>query len=132
MQEALLRLWKSPDILDQGESAARSWLFTVARNLVIDDRRSARSRHEVVSERVPEAPWSDPTDAALDAWVISDALVHLTPDHRGVIIRCYYLGRSVAELAVELDVPEGTVKSRLHYGVRALRLALQERGLIGR
>jgi len=46
-----------------------------------------------------------------------------------VIVTAYYGGRSVAQAAVELDIPEGTVKSRLHYGLRALRLALQERGV---
>jgi RNA polymerase sigma-70 factor (ECF subfamily) len=47
-------------------------------------------------------------------------------------VHAYYGGRSVAEIARELDIPEGTVKSRLHYGLRALRLALQERGVTER
>jgi RNA polymerase sigma-70 factor (ECF subfamily) len=46
-----------------------------------------------------------------------------------VIIRAYYVGQSVAELAKELAIPPGTVRSRLHYGMRALRLALRERGV---
>ena len=44
-------------------------------------------------------------------------------------MKVYYGGASVAQAAADLDVPEGTVKSRLHYGLRALRLALQERGV---
>ncbi|MFC0112656.1 sigma factor-like helix-turn-helix DNA-binding protein [Kibdelosporangium aridum] len=70
-------------------------------------------------------------DPALDSWLISDALTQLTPEHRTVIIRAYYMGQSVSDLAAELDVPEGTILSRLHYGLRALRLALQERGVTG-
>jgi RNA polymerase sigma-70 factor (ECF subfamily) len=46
-----------------------------------------------------------------------------------VIIRAYYVGQSVAELAKELAVPQSTVRSRLHHGMRALRLALRERGM---
>jgi RNA polymerase sigma-70 factor, ECF subfamily len=131
VQEALLRAWKNPGILEQGLVAARAWLYTVARNVVIDERRSARARREIGGRNVPEGRRSDPTESALNSWLVSDALMQLTPDHRTVIIRAYYLGQSVAELAEELDIPQGTVRSRMHYGLRALRLALQERGVTG-
>ncbi len=48
-----------------------------------------------------------------------------------VIVRAYYRGESIAELAAALELPQGTVKSRLHYGLRALRLALRENGVTG-
>lgn len=44
-----------------------------------------------------------------------------------MIVHAYYGGRSIVEVARELNIPEGTVKSRLHYGLRALRLALQKK-----
>lgn len=132
VQEALLRAWRNPKVLEQGAAAARAWLYTVARNVVIDERRSARARWEIGSERLPERARSDPSDSALDAWLVADVLTQLTPEHRTVIVRAYYMGQSVAELAVALDLPEGTVKSRLHYGLRALRLALEEKGVTGR
>ncbi|MFD7655269.1 sigma-70 family RNA polymerase sigma factor [Actinosynnema sp. NPDC059797] len=132
VQEALLRAWRNPKVLEQGGAAARAWLYTVARNVVIDERRSARARWEVGSEGVPDRARSDPTDSALDSWLVADVLTRLTPEHRAVIVRSYYMGQSVAELAAALDLPEGTVKSRLHYGLRALRLALEEKGVTGR
>ncbi|MFE2751817.1 sigma-70 family RNA polymerase sigma factor [Actinosynnema sp. NPDC059335] len=132
VQEALLRAWRNPKVLEQGAAAARAWLYTVARNVVIDERRSARARWEIGSARPPERARSDPSDSALDAWLVADVLTQLTPEHRTVIVRAYYMGQSVAELAVALDLPEGTVKSRLHYGLRALRLALEEKGVTGR
>lgn len=132
VQEALLRAWRNPEVLEQGGSAARAWLYTVARNVVIDERRSARARWEVGAGWVPERVRSDPSDAALDAWLVADVLTQLTPEHRTVIVRAYYMGQSVAELAALLGVPEGTVRSRLHYGLRALRLALEEKGVTGR
>ena len=46
-----------------------------------------------------------------------------------MIVHAYYGGCSIAEVARRLGIPEGTVKSRLHYGLRALRLALQEKGV---
>lgn len=129
VQETLLRAWRKPAVLDQAESSARAWLFTVARNLVIDDRRSSRARHEQARDELPEVIAPDETDAMLDRWLISDALTALTEQHRAVVVHAYYGGRSVADIAAMLDVPEGTVKSRLHYGLRALRLALQEKGV---
>ena len=61
-----------------------------------------------------------------DASLIADALSQLKLEHRLVVVRAYYRGESVAELAGALDLPPGTVKSRLHYGVRALQVVLQE------
>lgn len=59
---------------------------------------------------------------------VAEALSRLTPDHRTVVVRAYYLGQSVAELAEALNVPRNTVRSRLHYGLHALRIALQDEG----
>jgi RNA polymerase sigma-70 factor (ECF subfamily) len=127
VQETLVRAWRRPQVLDQSEQSARSWLFTVARNLVIDDRRSAHSRHEITSDRPPARAPGDGTDALLDSWLVADALSALSVEHRAVVVHSYYRGESMAEIARALDIPEGTVKSRLHYALRALRLALQER-----
>ena len=129
VQEALLRAWRRPAILEQGEDAARAWLFTVTRNLVIDDRRSARYAREITTAELPERAGRDTTDGLLDAWLVSDALLALSLEHRTVVVSAYYLGHTVAEIARREDIPEGTVKSRLHYGLRALRLALQEKGV---
>jgi len=128
VQETLLRAWKHPEILAQSDDAARAWLFTVARNLVIDDRRSARYRREISTDELPETGGADETDSALDAWILSDALASLSVQHRSAIVSAYYLGQSITEIARQEGVPEGTIKSRLHYALRALRLSLQERG----
>ncbi|GEP48816.1 sigma-70 family RNA polymerase sigma factor [Microbacterium saccharophilum] len=129
VQETLLRAWRSPRILEQDPATMRSWLFTVARHLVIDEVRSAHHRHEQAVSELPERARSDDTDALFEAILIEEALATLTPEHRAVIVTAYYGGRSIAQAAVELGVPEGTVKSRLHYALRALRLAFQERGV---
>ena len=71
----------------------------------------------------------DRTDQLLLSWVVADALTRLSEEHRAVLLECYYRGRPVAEAARRLGVPEGTVKSRTHYALRALRLALEEMGV---
>jgi RNA polymerase sigma-70 factor (ECF subfamily) len=129
VQESLLRLWKKPDLLEQPSESARAWLFTVARNVVIDDRRSSRYTREFSTEDVPERNQKDAIDPALTKWIVSEALLSLSKDHRAVVVRAYYLGQTVADIAEHEQIAEGTVKSRLHYGLKALRNALQERGL---
>ena len=129
VQETLLRAWKNPKILDADAGSARAWLFTVARNLVIDERRSARSRHEFQPEQLPESPSDDDIGRHLDTWLLSDALRSLSVEHRNAVISAYYLGNSAAETARREGIPEGTARSRVFYALRALRLALQERGV---
>ncbi|MDM7831304.1 sigma-70 family RNA polymerase sigma factor [Cellulomonas edaphi] len=129
VQETLVRAWRHPEVMVRSEDSVRAWLFTVARNLVVDDARSAQRRRERPTDALPERAAGDETQAILDAWLVSDALVGLSAEHRAVVVGAYYRGLSVAEIADEQDVPAGTVKSRLHYALRAMRLALQEKGV---
>ncbi|MET1043257.1 MAG: sigma-70 family RNA polymerase sigma factor [Microbacteriaceae bacterium] len=129
VQETLLRAWRNPQIGTGEPASARAWMFTVARNLVIDEARSARHRHEIGVADIPERSQEDSTDALFEGLLIEEALASLDLDHRAVIVHAYYGGCSIAEVASLLGIPQGTVKSRLHYGLRALRLALQEKGV---
>ncbi len=130
VQETFLRAWRSLARLDEHRGSVRSWLFTVARNIVIDEWRTKRSQSEVTVAEVPEAAGhADHTDQLLLSWVVADAVQRLSEDHRAVLEQCYYARRSVAEAAQALGVPEGTVKSRTHYALRSLRLALLEMGV---
>lgn len=130
VQETLVRAWRHHDRLDESRGSVRAWLFTVARNIVIDEWRTRRAQSELSVAEVPEAPTTgDQTDELLLSWVVADAILTLSPDHRAVLIECYYRGASVAQAAQRLGIPEGTVKSRTHYALRALRLALQEMGV---
>lgn len=129
VQETLLRAWRTPRILEQDASTTRAWFFTVARHIVIDEARSARRRHEHPVAEPPDRVVDGETDRLFDAMLISDALAAVSPEHRAVVVAAYYGGQSVDQIAEELGIPSGTVKSRMHYGLRALRLALQERGV---
>ncbi|WP_137824780.1 sigma-70 family RNA polymerase sigma factor [Brevibacterium sp. 2SA] len=129
VQEALLRAWKTPKILAEPPEEIRGWLFTVTRNLVIDRTRSAPRRREATVDELPDRPVADRVDDVLDSMMIHEALATLSESHRTVIIGAYYQAQTVADLAARLGIAEGTVKSRLHYGMHALRLALKERGV---
>jgi RNA polymerase sigma-70 factor (ECF subfamily) len=130
VQETLLRAWQHPEALDPTRGSVRAWLFTTARNLAIDNwrRRSARVG-EVITDAPPELPIADETDRAVDSWIVSEALARLSPQHREVLVECYYQGRSVNEAANRLGVPPGTVKSRTYYALRSLKLVLEELGV---
>jgi RNA polymerase sigma-70 factor (ECF subfamily) len=128
VQETLLRAWRNPQVLDQSRGSARGWLFTVAKRIVIDEWRATRNRPEYVTDEVPEQSVSDGTDQALDHHLVTAAMRTLTIEHREVLLECYLRGASVAQAAATLGVPAGTIKSRTHYALRALRLALDEMG----
>jgi RNA polymerase sigma-70 factor, ECF subfamily len=120
VQETLLRASKRAEIADDSEQSTRAWLFAVAR-MVIDKRRISRFHNDVNSQ--PEV------NAAMDRLLVGDALAQLPAEHRTVVRGSYYLGQGTGQIAEDLQIAEGAVKSRLHYAVRALRLALQEKGL---
>lgn len=131
VQEALMRAWRHPEVLDPARGSARAWLFTTARRIVIDEWRRAGVRPLVFTDDVPEVVAPDEIDAAVQGWLIEEALAALSAAHRGVLVECFLRGRSVAEAARILGIAPGTVKSRTHYALRALRLVLEEMGVTG-
>jgi RNA polymerase sigma-70 factor (ECF subfamily) len=129
-QETLLRAWRNASILDESQGSVRAWLFTVARNIVIDESRTKRARSEIPMGELPEPGRDDDSDELLTTWLVADAVTRLSPEHRAVLQETYFNGRAVADAARRLGIPEGTVKSRTHYALRALRLALEEMGVV--
>lgn len=130
VQETLLRAWRNLDRLDADAGPVRPWLFTVAQHLAIDAHRARRARPaEVGDASLASVPSLDELEGTLDRIVVTDALDSLSREHRAVIVETYYRGRSVTEAARVLGVPPGTVKSRCYYALRALKLALAERGV---
>lgn len=130
VQETLVRAWKHAGALDPSRGPLRPWLFTVARNIVVDVMRAKGSRpHEVGDAALALVPAGDDIERAVEAWTVAEALAALSAEHRAVLIETYYRGSSVAEAAQRLGVPPGTVKSRAFYALRELRLLLQEKGV---
>ncbi len=80
VQETLLPAWQHPEVVGDSERSARAWLFTVARNMIIDERRSARFRNVVNSlddSSTPEQSTPDEVNATLDRMLIADAMTQL-------------------------------------------------------
>ncbi|SCE50132.1 RNA polymerase sigma-70 factor, ECF subfamily [Streptomyces sp. DvalAA-14] len=130
VQETLLRAWKSAASLDPAARSLRPWLVTVARRIVIDGHRSKQSRPQETSPAALEqVPAQDELERSLRLMTISDALQDLSAAHREALVETYFRGRTVNEAADELGLPAGTVRSRVFYALRALRNALEERGV---
>ena len=70
-------------------------------------------------------------NAARDRSLIGYALARLSPQHRAVLRRSYYLGWTTARIADDLHIADDPLKSRLHHAIRALRLTLQDMGVTG-
>jgi RNA polymerase sigma-70 factor, ECF subfamily len=126
VQETFLRAWRAGDRFDPQIGSLRTWLFAILRNVVIDLGRARAARPGVVEGDVE--PAVEPLDEALLAWQVEEAMRRIGDQHRRVLVETYYRGRPYSEVAEELGVPEGTVKSRVYYGLRALRVALEEIG----
>jgi RNA polymerase sigma-70 factor, ECF subfamily len=129
VQETFLRAWRAGERFDPRIGSLRTWLFAILRNVVIDLSR-ARAVRPGVAE-AGEGPAVEPFEEALLAWQLEEAMRRLGEQHRQILVETYYRGRPYAEVAEELGVPEGTVKSRVYYGLRALRVALEEIGYDG-
>ena len=131
VQETFIRAWRHLPQLSSGGFPVRPWLYRVARNLLIDADRAARSRPVTVRTQPAEEGRDDTgLDRVLDEQLVADALHQLSPAHRAVLVQTFYGGHTLAKVARELGIPDSTARSRLHYALQALRRELEEREAI--
>jgi RNA polymerase sigma-70 factor, ECF subfamily len=121
-QEAFLSALRALPRFDRSRPL-RPWLHRIVVNRAIDWARARRLRREVDAEALPE-PAAPPLDPGLGAF--GAALAGLTPDHRAVIVMRYLLELTPGEIAAALELPRGTVNSRLRRGLDALGGVLEE------
>ena len=134
VQDTLVLAWRKRDQYDPERGTERAWLFGILRNVASSRHRSnGRQLHVVrdVDQGGEGTSRSAEDDLGLEAVEVIEALLSLSPEHRAVIVAAFYRGQRLATIAEELDIPEGTVKSRLYYGLRNLRAQLEERGVLG-
>ena len=124
VQETFVRAWRAGDRFDPKIGSLRTWLFAILRNVVIDLGRARASRPRVGPESGIE-PSVEPLEQALLAWQVEEAMRRIGEDHRRVLLETHFKARPYAEVAEEMGVPEGTIKSRVYYGLKALRVALE-------
>jgi len=140
-QEVFLRLWRRPDLYDVERGRFVTWLLSVARNRGIDERRSRgrRFKHEsppsLAAEESLAAAGIEGEDTAVlseERVVVQRALAKLPPEQQLAIRLAYFGGYTQQEIALGLNQPLGTVKTRIRLGMQKLRLLLidqRENGL---
>lgn len=130
-QEVMIAVWRKASCFDPGRAGASTWVFTIARNRRIDWLRRARSR---TTDHVPDPDDEADTqpsgeDIALMAdreKAVGKALATL-PDEQAAVVRLsFFSEKPHAEIARELGIPLGTVKSRVRLALNRLRVLLDD------
>jgi RNA polymerase sigma-70 factor (ECF subfamily) len=130
VQESFLAVWRNRGRFDPGRGSFRPWLLTIVRNRARDRLRARRVRVESADDR-----WDAPSDV-VDVWEevsveadrrrVRGALATLPDDVRRVFGLAFYEGFSQSEISARLEMPLGTVKSKMRRGLQRLRDLLVE------
>jgi RNA polymerase sigma-70 factor (ECF subfamily) len=127
-QQALLQIWRKAKLFDSNKAAASTWIFRIARNLRIDSLR--KEKHFLVDDfdltAVPDDKENqeDLVRQEETAFIVRDALSELSVDQETVLRLSFYDGLSHADIANKLELPLGTVKSRIRLAFSRLRTTL--------
>ena len=131
VQQVFIRVWERPTGFDPRRGSLRTWLATLAHSRAVDHVRSEQAgrRRE---QRQPADPPCDVEELAGSSAVahrVRAAVNALPEDQRVAIALAYYDARTYREVAAELDIPEGTAKSRLRLGLLRMGKCLKQEGL---
>jgi len=122
LQETFVRALERPERVN-GADSPRAWLYGIARHVVLD---SLRRRSRIVELTIePPAPSESEKDPRLDR--IKTAMAKLPGDQHEVLRLRLEAELTYEEIAAALDIPVGTVRSRLHYAIRKLRDAIGDK-----
>lgn len=130
-QEAFMVIWSSCARFDPARGSAMGWMLTIAHRRAVDRVRSAHAsskRDDAWSVREVEMTAVDSTGeaahASMEAARVRVALGNLSPKHKTAIFLAYFGGQTYTEVAASLGIPQGTAKTRIRDGLRALSVAL--------
>lgn len=129
-QDALVLIWQKSQLFDPGRATASAWIFTIARNLQIDKlRREARERRGAIFELAERDEAERPDDlfeAGQSEERVRAALARLSPEQTAVVQLSFFEGVAHGDIAKTLNIPLGTVKSRLRLAMQNLRETLDQ------
>ncbi|SDQ05879.1 RNA polymerase sigma factor [Quadrisphaera sp. DSM 44207] len=130
VQEVFTRAWRSAAQFDPARASLRTWLFAIARNLALDVHRARGRRPQRAGEAPEDAgpAAAGPEEDVVGRLQVVEALARLSPEHRQVVVAVHLEGRTYAELAQQTGVAVATLRTRMYYGLRAMRSVLDEAG----
>lgn len=128
VQDAFVRLWQRAKQFEPGKGAERSWIMAIVRNQAIDVlRKRARTMERSIDDAPTVYALRDPADVwqsvleGLTGETVLQAIRELPAEQQEVVVRAYYEGKKLVDVARELDIPEGTARSRLRLALTKLR-----------
>jgi RNA polymerase sigma-70 factor (ECF subfamily) len=130
VQETLVRAWRNSGQLAE-HGSVRAWLLTVARNLTVDAVRARRVRPVEVDAEMAESGatqtmHADHGEAVATGMVVAAAMATLSSEHRDALLAVYFHDKTAAAASEVLGISPGTVKSRVHYALKALRQVMTD------
>jgi RNA polymerase sigma-70 factor (ECF subfamily) len=129
VQETFTRLWQQAARYDADRGSVGTFLFVITRRIAVDLWRRPSSRPLQPESTGDDPAVGDPVDRLIEGLAVRDAMQALSEPHRQILELFYRQDCKQTEIAELLGLPLGTVKTRAYYALRALRLALQERGV---
>lgn len=130
VQETMLSLWRRADSFDPRQANASTWIFTIARNKRIDALRREKRPELDANDPVLMGDGPAPADSLLagieSEEILRQAIAQLPREQAELLRICYYDDKSHRQVARELGLPLGTVKSRLRLALSRLRIALKD------
>ena len=127
-QEVFLKVWKNLPTF-AFKSSVKTWVYRISVNVAIDHLRSRPPVSDPVPETLPDEQTAEEISRRSIQRLIQEALMVLNENDRALIVLAYFEDRPLKEIAGILDIPEGTVKSRLHQARGSLKTELERRGL---
>ncbi len=124
-QECYIRALRNWEAFD-GAGSRQAWLFAIARNAQVDWFRKRTRESRVLRSCVDDRAEAASESAGDDHEAVWRSIARLSADQREVIHLRFAVGLSYAEIAAMLDVPVGTIRSRLHRGLETLRELIEE------
>ena len=131
VQEALVKVWRKASQFDPNLAAASTWVFTIARNMRIDHLRKANRPEPDMTDPAfvpdPEAMPSEILSRSQDAKILHSAIKKLSAEQQDVLRLAYFEEKAHPEIAAALEIPLGTVKSRVRLALKNIRSHLEDR-----
>lgn len=125
LQESFIKIWKNIDNFDKQKASLFTWMLNIARNHAIDVTRSKMFKQSMRNQEIETTPVTKTGDNINEITIgVMDFVANLENKYQEVIDLCYFQGYTQVEIAEKLDIPLGTVKSRIRIGLRELRKLL--------
>ncbi|KAA0875702.1 sigma-70 family RNA polymerase sigma factor [Nitrincola tapanii] len=120
-QEAMLSVWRKAHMFNSTKASASTWIFTLARNLCIDRLRREKAVEYELPEEEPDPDQRDMAEHSVIEERMNLAIAQLPENQAQVLHLSYYEGKSHSEIAEQLGIPLGSVKSRLRLAFSKLK-----------